>query len=165
MIADAIDRLMPEGQLAVPPRQRIAGRWARADGAEWDWYYALDTPTRRKVLRHCQPGGLAPDTCAHAAGYDYVDEWAAELVAAVLANPLEAVDAQPVELVAATDLVGPVEIAAMLDVEPGTVHVWVHRGTMPAPFAVVSGTRLWVRVEVEAWALKTGRIGGGSEQF
>ena len=58
---------------------------------------------------------------------------------------------------APNDLVGPVEISAWLGVRPNTVHVWVARQLMPAPWATVSGTRIWVWADVEEWATATGR--------
>lgn len=58
-----------------------------------------------------------------------------------------------------TDLVGVQEIADMLGVQVRTVHMWQHRGRMPARDATVSGLPAWYRETVRAWARETGRDG------
>lgn len=154
MLADVIDRLMPEGALTAPPSPRVDA----FAGGEWDWYYALSPAGKRKVLRHCQRDGLGPDTCAHAAGYDDVEVWARELLAAVEAPRSPKTEPAPfAQMLDASELVGPVEVAAMLDVAANTIHQWVRRGVLPVPWAVVSGTRLWSRWEILEWADETGR--------
>lgn len=55
------------------------------------------------------------------------------------------------------DLVGTEEIAAMLEVERRTVNVWKQRGRLPDPFATISGTPIWLRADVVAWAKSTDR--------
>lgn len=55
------------------------------------------------------------------------------------------------------DLVGTEEIADMLRVERRTVNVWKQRGRLPDPFATISGTPIWLRPDVEAWARATNR--------
>lgn len=54
-------------------------------------------------------------------------------------------------------LVGPAEIAVMLGVDRSTVWQWVGRRRLPEPLAIVSGTRLWDRRAIMAWARATGR--------
>lgn len=138
-------RLMPEGLLQVPVRKQSDGMW--------DWYYQLSPADRRRVLRHCKPGGEAPDQCARQSGFEYVDEWAGELVAAIQADAKpEPVSNPYTVLVSPADLVGPVEIGDMLNIKPATVYVWVNRGRLPAPVATISGTRLWVRSDIDQWA-------------
>lgn len=156
-----LDRVLPT-TLQTPPRRRVAGRWVRAEGGEWDWYYALPEATRRRVLGHCSRsiGAHPPDVVAHVAGFETVDAWAAELVAAVCPSKKAdtwAVSEYPDSMFAA-DLVGPVEIADMLGVKTDTVYQWVNRGTLPPAWATISGTRLWHRVVVEDWARETGRM-------
>lgn len=55
------------------------------------------------------------------------------------------------------DLVGTEEIAEVLQVERRTVNVWKQRGRLPEPYAVISGTPIWLRDEIEAWARETNR--------
>ena len=55
------------------------------------------------------------------------------------------------------DLVGPREVAALLDVQIQTVHVWRHRGIMPDPHTIISSVPIWRRHVIEAWAADTGR--------
>jgi len=50
------------------------------------------------------------------------------------------------------DLVGRREIAEMLGVEVDTVKRWRLRELLPEPLAVISGTALWRRSDIEAWA-------------
>lgn len=160
MLADVVDRLCPEGSLAVPDHRRDRGK------AEWDWYYQLGSADRKRVLRACKPGGIEPDICAAAAGFEYVDEWAAEFLAAVVARKTEwdTMSEYPDTMTLAPDaLVGPVEVAELCGVKVDTVYQWVGRGRLPEPWAVVSGTRLWPRHVVETWALETGRIVPGVE--
>lgn len=56
------------------------------------------------------------------------------------------------------DLVGTEEIAAMLQVERRTVNVWKQRERLPEPYAVISGTPIWLRDDIVAWAEETGRL-------
>jgi predicted DNA-binding transcriptional regulator AlpA len=56
------------------------------------------------------------------------------------------------------DLVGPVEIATILDVQLPTVYRWRTRKTLPVPRWTVSGSPIWLREEIVAWAAATGRL-------
>lgn len=59
-------------------------------------------------------------------------------------------------------LVGTEEIAEMLEVERRTVNVWKQRGRLPDPYAVISGTPIWLRDDVHAWAAETNRLPAAS---
>jgi predicted DNA-binding transcriptional regulator AlpA len=56
------------------------------------------------------------------------------------------------------DLLGPAEIAELLEVSRETVYKWQTRGLLPAPFATYSGTSVWQRKAVVRWAIQSGRI-------
>ena len=168
--ADAWRRLEALGvKVGKPPRRRDAsGRWVRADGGEWDWYYALPDSEREYVRRWCTSSdGAQPDALAAWAGFDDVDDWAAEWLAAVrMTRPPAGSSAEWERAdwydggVAPTPsvLVGPVEVSELLGVRPATVHQWVARHLLPEPWSIVSGTRLWPRHEIVAWAESTGRL-------
>ena len=49
------------------------------------------------------------------------------------------------------DLVGPMEIAAMLGLKLRTVHQYKSRGLMPPAATVISGTTLWRRTDIVEW--------------
>lgn len=55
------------------------------------------------------------------------------------------------------DLVGTNEVADLLHVERRTVNIWRQRGRLPDPHALVSGTPVWLRPDIEAWAKSTNR--------
>lgn len=156
--------------IAKPPRRRVKGRWARADAGEWDWFYALPDDERRHILRrHMTEHGLAPDQFAHANGFDYVDECMTRWCALIrLTRRKSAQDWRrdweggsfyPEGLEPEPDqLMGPVEVAAFCGVKVDTCYQWVNRGRLPAPWAIISGTRLWPRHVIESWAMDTGRL-------
>lgn len=55
-------------------------------------------------------------------------------------------------------LVGPAEIADLLDVEANTVNVWKGRhGDFPAPVRRLKTGDIWDIREVRTWAERTGR--------
>lgn len=56
------------------------------------------------------------------------------------------------------DLVGPVEIAELLQVQLPTVYRWRTRKVLPVPRWTVSGSPIWIRDEILAWAQATGRL-------
>lgn len=78
----------------------------------------------------------------------------------------EAIDAaqeqrRAVELV---DPVGLVEIAVRLRVHPQTPRNWRAQGVLPEPRWSVSGSPVWDwALDVEPWALETGRLDGGTK--
>lgn len=144
---------MPEGALAVPDHRVDRGK------AEFDWYYQLSPADRKRVLKHCKPGGLAPDTCAHAAGFDYVDEWADALLAAVLGRVVADDGWDEARTLEASEaLVGPHEVASMCGVPQNTVRQWLVRRVLPPAWCVVSGTPIWPRADIEEWGLRTKRL-------
>ncbi len=66
--------------------------------------------------------------------------------------------------IAPGDLVGPNEIAEILDVSRSWIYNLRSRGDFLEPFAVVSGHPVWVRGDVERWwtARAATLRGGGS---
>lgn len=56
------------------------------------------------------------------------------------------------------EIVGMVEIARMLKVEKATAWRWNGRGLLPEPFDTVSRVPLWMRADIEGWAVATGRM-------
>ena len=55
-------------------------------------------------------------------------------------------------------LVGVAEIAQMLGVTRQRVNQLVREPDFPAPEAKLTAGRIWKRVDVEAWARRTGRL-------
>ena len=51
----------------------------------------------------------------------------------------------------APELVGPREIATRLGIAGANVRQWQHRGILPEPFTVVSGTPMWEWPVIRAW--------------
>ena len=49
------------------------------------------------------------------------------------------------------EVVGLVEIAAMLGVDRPLVRLWYHRGKLPEPDALLAATPVWRRSTIEAW--------------
>lgn len=49
------------------------------------------------------------------------------------------------------DLVGVTEVAAMAGVKANTVAVWVKRGKLPAPAAVLQAGRIWHKADIVRW--------------
>lgn len=153
-----------------PPRRRDkSGRWVRADGGEWDFFYSLADSERDYIRRHFLTADGAPvDSVALAAGFDDVEEWAEQWVTAIRLTRPDRGDWERqwddgdwyAGVVAPSPgvLVGPAEVAELLGVRPATVHQWVARDLLPAPWDIVSGTRLWPRHEILAWAEETGRL-------
>lgn len=50
------------------------------------------------------------------------------------------------------ELVGPREIAKRLGIAPANVRQWQHRGVLPQPLTVVSGTPMWEWMTIRTWA-------------
>lgn len=157
-----------------PPRRRDAsGRWQRADGGEWDWYYALADAEREYVRRfHTAADGVEPDTVATLYGFDTVDHWAQAWLEAIRATRPDSTgwarewERGDYDSGMAPDprsLLGPAEVASLLRVKHQTVHQWAARGILPEPWAILSGTRLWPRAVILEWAESTGRLPAQTE--
>jgi hypothetical protein len=57
------------------------------------------------------------------------------------------------------DVLGIVEVAALLEVQPRTPRMWLFRELMPeAEYLSVNGQRAWKRRSILKWAAKTGRL-------
>jgi ParB family chromosome partitioning protein len=83
------------------------------------------------------------------ASFMQVEEFVADACATVAAN--STVDE-------VNDPVGTREIAELLKVKAPTVEMWRHRGLLPEPRWVISGTPIWEATEIEQWARATGRL-------
>lgn len=167
LVSADVSRLMNDETLARPtPVRTRQGQWRRDPAAEWDWYYQLDPSCRSWIARNLMtPTGARPDDLADVAGFDYVDDWAARLVEAVdlvRSRALRNIDplaeeygrddgADPFELL------GPDEVADLLQVARNTLAQWRHRGHLPAPDLTLSGLPIWERHTVTEWAAMTGR--------
>ena len=55
-------------------------------------------------------------------------------------------------------VVGPAEIAEMLDVRPSTVYQWRTRRILPEPDMQVSRQDAWWTTTIQGWAAETGRL-------
>jgi hypothetical protein len=55
------------------------------------------------------------------------------------------------------DLLGVIDAARHFGWRVDTVRKWRHRGLLPAPDVVVSGSPAWRAITLEAWAIRTGR--------
>lgn len=65
------------------------------------------------------------------------------------------------DLMAASDPVGPLEVADRLGVLPQTVRVWRTRNVLPPPRWVISRVPIWTwESDIEPWARETGRLTG-----
>lgn len=165
-----IERLTGGDRLSRPPRRRGSdGRWQRADAGEWDWFYGLPMKDQTHLRRHhmLANGGQAPDQLAEIMGYDDVEAAMTVFVeAAFMGRPDHDWERDWERASWDTDsvapepgvLIGPVEVAELCGVKVDTVYQWVSRGRLPEPWDVVSGTRLWPRHEIEAWATETKRL-------
>lgn len=56
------------------------------------------------------------------------------------------------------DVVGVTEIARRLNVRPGTVDQWRHRGVFPDPAWTIGGRPAWSYRTILRWAILTGRV-------
>lgn len=147
-------------RLATPPRKRQRG-------GEWDWWTDLSFGTQQAARRHMVADGMGPDELAGVLGCE-IDEacrrWlemiGLESVTGQLrAKSIAESDRPETELYAMGDLLGPADIAEMLDVQPGTIRQWLLRDLLPAPVYVNrSGrVRLWAYDDIDRWARATGR--------
>jgi len=56
------------------------------------------------------------------------------------------------------NIVGPQEVAEMLEVKLQTVHAWRLRKVLPEPSEVISGVPIWRRPAIQRWAVRTKRV-------
>ncbi len=151
-------------RIARPPKRKPG---ARGNGVgEWDWFYQLPDDLQAHIRRrhHMEAGGLEPDRAAAENGYTDVEDWAARWVEAIRLTRAHLnrkwnheQDGREDDRASAGELVGPVEVAELLGTKANTVHAWASRQLLPAPWATVSGTRLYRRDDIEQWAAETGR--------
>ena len=59
-----------------------------------------------------------------------------------------------------SDLMGPTEVCELLEVRRDTLLKWRRRPAVafPSPFLELSAMPIWVRADIEKWALSTGRL-------
>lgn len=57
----------------------------------------------------------------------------------------------------ALDVVGPAEVATLLNVHPVTVNKWTRAGKLPKPDARLAMGPVWRRSTILTWAALTGR--------
>lgn len=163
-------RLMSDVETLARPKATRArgGQWRRDPAAEWDWFYLLDPGTRSWIARNLMAGngetGDRPDVLASLAGFDYVETWAAALVAAVdvaradsRRDPLADDWADYAAETATDDLMGPDEVADLLQVTRNALAQWRCRRQLPAPDLVLSGLPIWHASTIVDWARRTGR--------
>lgn len=148
-------------KLARPVPARRNGRLYRDPAAEWDWYYLLDDGLRAWIRRNVMAAdGLPPDELAALAGWDDVTVWARDLVSACnVARDRHAATSWD-ETYAADDddeLMGPDELAELLQVSRAAIRQWRHRGLLPAPDFTLSSLPIWTLRTVRDWAALTGR--------
>jgi hypothetical protein len=53
--------------------------------------------------------------------------------------------------------VGCEDVASMLEVKLGTVHIWRLRNVLPEPAGLIGGAPWWWRADIQDWAETTGR--------
>lgn len=148
-------------KLARPVPVRRRGRLYRNPAAEWDWFYVLDAGLQAWIRRNVMAAdGLPPDELAELAGWDDVETWGAALVSACNVARDRDVSSSWDDTYAADDdgdLVGPDELAGLLDVSRATIRQWRHRGLLPAADLELSGLPIWTLRTVRDWAALTGR--------
>ncbi len=155
-----------------PPR-KLNGDGKGNGVGEWDWFYQLPADDQAYIRRnHMEAGGLEPDRAAAENGYDDVEEWAGRWVEAIRLTRVNLnrkwsheLDGRRDDRLEPGELVGPLEVAVLLSIKPNTVHAWASRQLLPAPWATISGTRLWQRADILAWAGETGRLTPAGADF
>ena len=162
-----IDRLLEGNKIRKPRpvRELRGGQWRRDPAGEFDWYYQLPATERAYVSREYMAANGAPiDALASNAGYGVaVDAFADDLVAAIRAarsRRLTLVDPDGWNEETPEDddeLLGPAEVADLLNVKRNTLAKWRERGKLPEPYTVLSGLPIWRRGDVMAFVVETGR--------
>lgn len=175
-----VDRLTAGNHVQSPRRKRDRfGRWQRDDKGELDWFYILPEVERAYLLkRYFRADGVEVDVLADICGMSS-DEWGEAFVSAVRAardRTLRDADLFSDEWEEASasrsgdgggydgdvdlsELAGMLELAEMLGYPPNTVAVWRKRyADFPAPVLTLSGTMIWRKSEVRAWAERSGRL-------
>jgi hypothetical protein len=160
---DVSHLLMGERLSRPSPRRDARGIWRRDPSPVWDWLYHLDDGTRLWVIRHlCAPygqDGTPPDVVATMAGYDDYNAWTAAVSQhAERGRERQASrDWDQLEPDAYDVLLGPDELASLLQVNRGTIRQWRHRGILPEPDMVLSSLPIWTLATIRDWAAYTGR--------
>ena len=154
---DEIDRLQR------PPRTRRAGRYVRADGGEWDWFYSLPDPERTYVRAHYMTElGVHPDVLADRMGCsidEAMSQWIEmiRLTRAVKAHDGRGRSADPLEWeepewACLPDFIGVAGIAVIMGVKDPTIRQWRRRGKLPEPTYLVDDMHpIWSREDIGAW--------------
>lgn len=164
-----LDRLNAVAIGRPSPERDRWGRWHRDPGGEWDWFYALPAGDQDYVRRnHMVELGVRPDELADWLGAHSIDDAMTQWLEAVemtrksriaLVDPLsdewESLSSYDDDV---TELMGPDEVADLLQVQRNTIAVWRHRGLMPAPAVVLSSLPIWRRGDILEWAERTGRL-------
>jgi hypothetical protein len=155
-LTNELDRLMGGDRMSLASRS-----------PEWDeWYTWPDTDQRR--LRHfmSRDGAMTPDQLATDLGVSCdqaLRVWRqACFVALDRASDIDAAEWEYSEAMSLlAEIIGPHEVAQLLEVAVGTVHQWAkRRSTTRFPMAArtVSGVPLWTREQILGWAATTGRV-------
>ena len=157
LLSGELERLTRGEPIARPVPQRDArGRLTRDLAGEWDWYYQLAPAERSHISRrYLKAGGVPLDVVTTMAGYDKVDDWADDFVAAVRASR-DRRRATPVDVL---ELVSTGEIARALGVRASAVSNWRNRSIgLPLPLVELSCGPVWHWDEIRNWAENTGRL-------
>ena len=123
-----------------------------------DWFYQLDESERVYLQRNYMGGEIGPEDVATILCCSIDEAMATWLTRAGSGgcDPLDD-DYQTCDDDDVAQLVGPKEVAAMLQVGPNTINVWRSRGILLEPFVTISDMPIWRREDVKDWAHLTGR--------
>lgn len=148
-LSDETRHFLASGQLPVGRAERMVG---------------LDTNRQHLALaahnEHVSTpvfGRLVDDLADQQAADSMFDPDCFMRVDTLVLEAEEAVAAESGPEVVREEPVGPIEVAAMLDVKRSTVHQWQQRRVMPPADLRVSGTPAWWRTTILEWAELTGR--------
>lgn len=158
-----LERVMGADKLSSPqPVRDRWGRFKRDPGGQWDWFYQLDESERQYLQRNHMGGAMSPDELAtrlHCMIDECMLTWLTAKRRRRTTDPLDD-DYETCEDDDVAQLVGPKEVATMLQVAPNTLNVWRNRGLLEQlpPFITISDMPIWRREDVLDWAKMTGRI-------